>query len=76
MRDKMTRHHRHEKVNGGNDSGENISIVTQERHRAWHYLFGTRHPRDIARYITNVWIDPKWKLIAVPRETEQEPDNT
>ena len=68
MREEITRHHRHERVNGGSDEVSNISFVTQKRHESWHYLFGTRHPIDIARYISNVWLDPDWEFICIPRK--------
>jgi hypothetical protein len=60
---KMSRHHRVPKSAKGTDHPRNISIVTQSKHRAYHVLFGTMNPKEIADYLTDVWIDPNVELL-------------
>lgn len=65
MRD---RHHRRPKSLGGDYSDRNISVVPPKYHRAWHLLFGNDSPQEIAKKITEIWIDPDYYVIAVPRK--------
>lgn len=65
MRD---RHHRRPKSLGGGASIRNISIVPPRYHRAWHLLFSNDSPQEIARKITEIWIDPDYYIVAVPRK--------
>lgn len=62
----LTKHHRiprsHPK---SSDEPWNISLVPLKRHMHFHGLFGTKTPQQIADYLTKVWIDPDWKLIAI-----------
>lgn len=62
---RLDRHHRKCRSNGGNNNAENISLVTQKQHRAWHLLFQNRTPAEIARVITEVWI-AEFYLVAIP----------
>lgn len=62
------RHHRKCKINQGNNSVENISIVPVHKHRAFHILFGTACTHEIARILTEIWIDPRFKLVVERRE--------
>lgn len=61
-------HHRIPKSRGGTDSPINTSWVRKSHHRAYHEIFGTSHPRQIAQYLTEKWIDPNFVMIAVPIE--------
>lgn len=63
-----TRHHRRCRSRGGSSRPENISIVARKYHEAWHVLTENRHPIDIARMLTEVYIDPEWMLIPVRRK--------
>lgn len=56
----MTRHHRKPKKLGGNSNTANISLVSEEKHRAWHILFGHKTPHEIADEINKVWLDPHY----------------
>ena len=60
-------HHRKPKILGGTGrlGSENMVQVLVVKHRAWHCLFGTKTPQDIARIINTTWIDPEWELIPV-----------
>jgi len=62
-----SRHHRLPKAKSGSNAAENISVVSVSAHRAYHQLFGIMSPEEIAKVLTDVWIDPDWKLIAVKK---------
>lgn len=67
---KMTKHHRKPKARGeksGKHSG-NISLVPYNKHTAFHTLFGTDTPEEIAKKLTEDYIDPDRIMIAVPKE--------
>ena len=63
-RHKYHQHHRRPRSRGGTDAPENISLVDQDRHRAWHRLFSNHTPDVIATIITTEWLDPEWELVA------------
>jgi hypothetical protein len=65
---KLTKHHRLPKSVGGTNHPDNISIVTQSKHRAYHVLFDNRPPEEIADILNAIWIDKRKKLISVPTE--------
>lgn len=64
-------HHRKAKVNGGSGrlSSGNLIEVDALKHRAYHFLFGTKTPNEVAAILTKTWIDNDYKLIAVKKET-------
>ena len=59
-------HHRKPKVKGGSGklNSPNMVEVRVDHHRAYHLLFGTENPTEVARILTETWIDPDWELIA------------
>jgi hypothetical protein len=61
------RHHRLPSSLGGTREPRNISVVSQQHHRAYHQLFGNDSPREVARKLTVIWINPDWYMVAVPR---------
>lgn len=65
---KTNRHHRKCRSNHGSGRSRNISVVTEAQHRAWHTLFWNLTPKEIARVITEVWIDPSKQFICVDKE--------
>ncbi len=61
---KMTRHHKRSRSQGGNNDLNNISHVSEVRHRAWHTLFsGDRSIESIVEELNRVWIDGRYKLV-------------
>lgn len=60
------RHHRLPRSRGGTNTPENISLVPQNLHRAYHTLFGNMMPDTIAKLLTDTWIAKSHYLIAVP----------
>jgi hypothetical protein len=64
-RHKPSRHHLRCRSNGGDNSDSNISIVSQNAHRAWHLLFSNMLPPTICHIINDKWLDRRWKLICV-----------
>jgi hypothetical protein len=69
----MTRHHRKARCIGGKTKQSNISVVSATRHEAFHTLFGIGDPELIARYLTNVWIDPDYEMVAVRKQPTIDP---
>ncbi len=61
------RHHRKPSSVGGSNDPRNISLVPQEHHRAFHRLFGNDSPKEVARKLTAIWIDPDVYMIALNR---------
>ena len=65
----LTRHHRRPKSLNGTDSfpPNNISLIPDLQHRSWHNLFGSMSPYQIARLITELYLDPDYIMVAVKR---------
>ena len=64
----LDRHHRKPRSRQGKNDDRNISIVPVVKHRAWHILFGNTSATEIAKLITDVWVDPDYFFVAVPRK--------
>jgi len=69
MYDKKSRerHHRLPVSRGGTGVPKNISFVRKDYHRAWHLLVGNMNAKEVAKMLSDVWIDPGYYLVAVPR---------
>ena len=68
----MNWHHRKAKTHGGSGDilSPNMIHVPVNKHRAFHLLFHTQTPTEIARTLTETWISPDWELIVVARRKE------
>lgn len=64
----MDRHHRLPRSRGGTNHPRNISLVEQKQHRAWHLLVSNMTADEVAAMLTDVWIDPDYYLVAIPRK--------
>ena len=63
---RKTRHHRRPRVFNGKGK-ENISIVTEQQHRAYHTLFAWAHPAIMVAQILNAkWLCHSEVLVPVP----------
>lgn len=60
-----SKHHRKPKSRSGNGNHRNISVVPVGKHRAWHVLFSNKTPHEIAKIISEIWIDPDYEFICV-----------
>jgi hypothetical protein len=69
------RHHRLPKCRGKATGypPNNVVRVCPKRHEAWHLLFGVMAPPEVAEYINATWIEPAWRLVAIPQETSHDP---
>jgi len=65
------RHHRLPRSRGGQNGGGNVVTVPQNHHRAYHLLFGNMIPKEMAKMLTDTWIDPAYYLVAIPRQKSQ-----
>jgi len=50
-RKKLTRHHDHNTVRGGDNSPENIILLKSDKHDAWHLLFRNMSFLEIAKLL-------------------------
>lgn len=64
---KYSRHHRKPKSLGGTGEPRNIVWIPQRKHDAFHLLFGNKTPQQIADEITTFYLDPDFRLVAVPQ---------
>jgi len=62
-------HHRLAKVNGGSGrlSSGNMIEVDVLQHRAFHLLFGTKTPEQVASILNKTWLPTDWELVARKR---------
>ncbi len=62
----LTKHHRRPKAQNGTDEEDNIIYLPRAEHQAWSTLFkGYQSPIEIARQISERYLDPNWQLIAI-----------
>lgn len=61
-------HHRKPKSRGGNSKLSNLVRVEKSKHIAYHKLFGNMQPKEIAAYLSEIWVDPAYELIAIRRK--------
>jgi len=73
-RSRIERHHRRPRCRGGSNEDINISHVTNGEHDAYHYLFGVDHPREVAKQLSDRWLDPDYYLIAIRRSGRKKPN--
>lgn len=66
----MNKHHRLPRSRGGSSSADNISILSIEVHRAWHYLFGNANAQEVAGLL-EPFIDHNFYMVAMPRKRVQ-----
>jgi len=71
---RTNRHHRRSRsrtggipFNGDIEGTPNVIVVDYKKHQAFHLLFPSTCPQDIARVLNNIWIDPAHMFVAVPR---------
>ena len=71
------RHHRKPKSLGGRNNPENISIVQKRHHQMFNELFGSNPTaHEVAQILTDVWIDPKYRIVVVLKDQPPEFDGT
>ena len=62
---KLSRHHMKPRVRKGKTEPRNISFIPEKLHTAYHFLFRTMTPSQVAEYLNKHFIDPDFKLICV-----------
>lgn len=66
--EKLTRHHRKPKAQGGTFATANVSRIPLKKHDAWHILFpGDWPPEKIADEINRVYLDPAFHFVVERR---------
>ena len=61
-------HHRRPKSQNGDDSKRNVVRVLTSKHRAYHQIFQNKLPKEVAKILTDTWIDPDYYMVAIPRK--------
>jgi hypothetical protein len=64
----LTRHHRKPRSIGGKSEPRNVVQIPGNKHAAWHLLFRNFPAQEIARLITEMYLDPDYEFIAVRKE--------
>lgn len=64
----LTTHHRKPRSIGGKSEPRNIVRIPGNKHAAWHLLFANFTPEEIARLITETYLDPDYEFIAIRKE--------
>ena len=70
-----TKHHLRCRSNGGTNEASNIVYIPEDKHRAWHLLFGNMEAPEIAAVINRMYLDPAWRLKAVRALTDKDDGN-
>lgn len=65
---RLTRHHRLPSSKGGRSTEDNISMVPDNAHKAWHGFATNYDALNIAKIINKCFIDPAYKFICVRTE--------
>lgn len=60
-----TRHHRRPVSLGGSSDSHNIIWLPANKHRSWHALVANMSPQEIAKELSDKYLDPDWQLIAI-----------
>jgi hypothetical protein len=55
-------HHKKCVSNGGTNNPQNLSMVREKDHQAWHRLFQNWSVPDIVDELNSVWIDPDYRI--------------
>jgi hypothetical protein len=61
-------HHRRSRHQKGTNDPENLVKVLKTHHVAFHTLFWTGEPHQVAKILNETYIDPAYELIVVPRK--------
>lgn len=68
MQTSMTRHHRKPRSIGGKSEPRNVVRIPGHKHAAWHLLFYNATAEEIARIISDTYLDPDYEFIATRKE--------
>jgi cbb3-type cytochrome oxidase cytochrome c subunit len=68
----LTFHHRKPKSLGGMRTPENLILLPDKKHDAWHLLFVNYPPEQIAAEINAKYIDPEYEIIVRKKNAETE----
>ena len=66
-RKRTSLHHRLCRSLGGRNDDRNISVVTANKHRAWHSLFNNMSAHEICAVANTIWLDPDYRFICIRR---------
>ena len=72
--ERITKHHRLPRHKGGTNTPENISMLPENLHRAWHVLFKTYDAIKIAEVINKFYLDPAYTMVAHLKKKKKDPN--
>ena len=64
---RLTKHNRKPKSKKGKNNSWNTVMIPQDKHRAWHCLFGTEDPVEICRIINSTYLDPDYTFVCIKK---------
>ncbi len=73
---RLTKHHRLPRSHNGGDEPENISMVTEKKHQAWHCIFSSKTPEEIVADLNNIWLPPNVKIFITTLSKNKHHDNS
>ena len=68
MRPQLTTHHRKPRSIGGKSEPRNLVRIPGNKHAAWHLLFANFTAEEIARLISQTYLDPDYEFVAIRKE--------
>lgn len=54
--------------NGNIEGISNVNLVDYKKHQAFHCLFESTHPVDIAKELNDKWCDPHYIILAISKK--------
>jgi hypothetical protein len=57
-----SRHHRQPQSRKGSNAPDNISVVLQTQHNAWHTLFSNLSPETICALMNEKWLPTNYRF--------------
>ena len=64
---RTNRHHLKSRSRGGSNQSDNIRVVNERQHTAFHMLFPNTHPEEIVKILNDTWIDPDYHMFVVEK---------
>ena len=74
-KDTLTLHHINPSSRGGSDKDENIALVPDKRHKAYHIMFSNMTPDEIIHCLVGSYWEGQWGWVAkaiVEKELDEE----
>lgn len=64
----LTKHHRRPRSKGGSHLGNNISMIPEKLHQAYHLLFVNWSPQQQCDFLNEHFVDPDYHFVPIPKD--------